>query len=111
MRAGSTAIGLSLACFGASALASQQPAQAPPAQPSVPVDISACQACHGDNGISRNPRVPNLAGQQQAYLAAQLQAFKAGTRRNDSMQAIAGQLSEAEIAGYAAYWSSHPATP
>lgn len=96
--------------LGAHGLSAQQP-MAAQAQPSVPVDVTACQACHGENGISRNPRVPNLAGQQQAYLAAQLQAFKAGTRRNDSMQAIAGQLSDADIAGYAAYWSSHPATP
>ena len=96
--------------LGAHGLSAQQP-MAAQAQPSVPVDVTACQACHGENGISRNPRVPNLAGQQQAYLAAQLQAFKAGTRRNDSMQAIAGQLSDAEIAGLAAYWSSHPATP
>jgi cytochrome c553 len=100
-----TALGISLA---ARAPAAQQPAPAP-AQPSVPVDVTACQACHGENGISRNPRVPNLAGQQQAYLAAQLQAFKAGTRHNDSMQAIAGQLGEAEINALAAYWHSQPA--
>ncbi len=109
MRAGSIAFGAALACFGASALASQQPAQAP-AQPMAPVDVTACQACHGDNGISRNPRVPNLAGQQQAYLAAQLQAFKAGTRRNDAMQAIAAQLSEADINALAVYWHSQPAS-
>ena len=96
--------------LGAHGLSAAQPTPAP-AQPSVPVDVSACQACHGENGISRSPRIPNLAGQQQAYLAAQLQAFRAGTRHNDSMQAIAGQLSDAEIAGLAAYWSSHPAMP
>lgn len=114
MQAARISLGVALVMFGAGlgagAFAAQQPAAAP-AQPPAPVDVTACQACHGDNGISRNPRVPNLAGQQQAYLAAQLQAFKAGTRHNDSMQAIAAQLSDADIAGYAAYWSSHPATP
>ena len=103
------ALGLAL---GAGALASQQQqAPTPPAAPSAPVDVTACQACHGENGISRNPRVPNLAGQQQAYLAAQLEAFRAGTRRNDLMQAVAAQLSDAEIAALAAYWHSRPAAP
>lgn len=112
MKAARISLGAAIAALGAGLCAgalAQQPA-AVPAQPSVPVDVSACQACHGDNGISRNPRIPNLAGQQQAYLAAQLQAFKAGTRHNDTMQAIASQLSDADIAGYAAFWSSHPAT-
>ena len=110
MRAAGFSLGAALAALGlgASALASQQPA---PAAPSVPVDVTACQACHGENGISRNPRVPNRAGQPQAYLAAQLTAFRAGTRHNDSMQAIAAQLSDPEIAALAAYWSIHPATP
>jgi cytochrome c553 len=114
MKAARISMGVAFAALcaglGAHGLSAQQP-MAAPAAPAAPVDVTACQACHGDNGISRNPRVPNLAGQQQAYLAAQLQAFKAGTRHNDSMQAIAGQLSDADIAGYAAYWSSHPATP
>ena len=102
------ALGLGLC---GSALAAQT--QAPPAPPAAPaqVDVTACQACHGESGISRNPRIPNLAGQQEAYLVAQLRAFRAGTRKNDSMEAIAGQLSDAEIAGLAAYWHSRPAAP
>ncbi len=106
MRATWIFMGAALATLGAGALASQQPA---PAAPSVPVDVTACQACHGENGISRNPRVPNLAGQQQAYLAAQLTAFRAGTRRNDLMQAVAAQLGDADIAALAAYWHGLPA--
>jgi cytochrome c553 len=54
-----------MATLGAGALASQPQA---PATPSPPVDVSACQACHGESGISRNPRVPNLAGQQVGLL-------------------------------------------
>ena len=115
MKAARISLGVALAAFGlalgAGALASQQPSPAPPAAPSAPVDVTACQACHGDNGISRNPRVPNIAGQQEAYLAAQLTAFRAGTRRSDPMQAIAAQLNDAEIAALAAYWHSRPAPP
>lgn len=115
MKAARISLGVALTALGAGlcagAFASQQQAPAPAAPATAQPDITACQACHGDNGISRNPRIPNLAGQQQAYLAAQLEAFRAGTRRNDSMQAIAAQLSDTDIAALAAYWNSRPAAP
>lgn len=101
-------LGLFAASLGAGAFA-VQPAPAP--APAGAVDVSGCQACHGTNGISRSTRVPNLAGQQPDYLAAQLRAFKGGTRKSDLMEAVAAQLSDAEITALAAYWSSRPAAP
>lgn len=65
-----------------------------------------CAACHGANGVSVSAAIPNLAGQKPAYLMAQLKAFKAGTRKNDIMNAIAGQLAAAEIENVAAYFAS-----
>jgi cytochrome c553 len=62
-----------------------------------------CAACHGANGISVSATEPNLAGQKQAYLASQLQAFKSGARKNAIMNAIAAQISPAEIANAAAF--------
>ena len=102
------AILLPPAAIAAAALAAQTPsAPAPAADP----DITACQACHGAGGISPSPRVPNLAGQQPDYLAAQLRAFRGGTRDNDLMEAVAAQLSDAEIEAYARYWHGRPAAP
>lgn len=66
----------------------------------------ACQACHGSTGIGTAADIPNLAGQKQAYLAAQLNAFRAGERKNDLMNAMAKQLSDGDIANLAAFWSS-----
>ena len=114
MRAGtiilSSAMALAAAALGGRAFALQTaPAASPPAPATVQVDASACQACHGANGVSRSPRVPNLAGQQPDYLAAQLHAFKNGARHNDFMEAIAAQLSDAEMTALARYWSSRPA--
>jgi cytochrome c553 len=113
MRPGSIGIGaaslLLAASIGASALASQAPEGNAAAAALVNVDVTACQACHGPGGISRNPRVPNLAGQQLDYLAAQLRAFKAGTRTNPLMQAVAAQLSDEQINALAQYWRSQPA--
>ena len=68
----------------------------------------ACQACHGGAGISTAPDIPNLAGQKPAYLTAQLVAFRAASRKNDLMNAIASQLSDADIENLAAFWSSLP---
>ena len=79
--------------------------------PSPPANIEACRACHGAVGVSINPAIPNLAGQKPAYLEAQLKAFRAKDRNNDFMNVIAGQLSDAEIRAFAAYWSGMPAQP
>jgi cytochrome c553 len=67
-----------------------------------------CAACHGENGISVSPAIPNLAGQKSAYLVAQLKAFRGGARKNDMMNAIAAQLSDQQIDNLAAFWNSLP---
>jgi len=81
------------------------------AQSTVPATVEACKACHGSQGISRNPTFPNLAGQKAQYLEAQLKAFKARERKNDFMNPIASQLSDEDIPRFARFWSSLPATP
>ena len=65
-----------------------------------------CAACHGANGVSIADNIPNLAGQRTSYLEAQLRAFKAGTRKAASMNAIAAQLATPDIADVAAYFNS-----
>ena len=115
MRAGTIALSgaaalLAVALGGRELAAQTAPAAAAPAAPATaPVDVTACQACHGANGISSSPRIPNLAGQQSDYLAAQLRAFRAGTRKNPLMESIAAQLSDAEITAVAAHWHGLPA--
>jgi cytochrome c553 len=66
----------------------------------------ACAACHGANGISMNPLWPNLAGQQEQYLAKQITAFRDGTRKDPMMTPMATGLSDADIANLAAYFSA-----
>jgi cytochrome c553 len=64
-----------------------------------------CAGCHGANGISINPMWPNLAGQKQAYLASSLQMYRDGRRVNAMMSAMAKNLTDADIANLAAYYS------
>lgn len=68
----------------------------------------ACVACHGSTGISPTPIWPNLAGQKEQYLIAQLKAFKEGTRQNAQMAPMVAGLSDEDMANLAAYYSSLP---
>ena len=65
-----------------------------------------CQACHGLDGLSKTPDAPNIAGQTEPYLVAQLQAFKSGARKNDAMSVVAPSLSDKDIEDLAAYFSA-----
>ena len=65
-----------------------------------------CQACHGLDGLSKAPDSPNIAGQIEPYLVAQLQAFKSGVRKNDAMSAVVPALSDKDIEDLAAYFSA-----
>ena len=66
----------------------------------------ACQACHGLDGMSKVPDAPNIAGQVESYLAAQLRAFKAGQRRSEAMSVVASTLSDQDIDNLAAYYGA-----
>jgi len=67
---------------------------------------ATCAACHGGEGISPTGTWPNLAGQKEEYLLAQLKAFKEGTRVNAQMAPMVASLSEEDMANLAAYYSS-----
>ena len=56
-----------------------------------------CQTCHGLDGLSKTPDSPNIAGQIEPYLVAQLQAFKSGARKNDAMSVVTPSLSDQDI--------------
>jgi len=82
--------------------------------PAAAADIEAgkakaavvCAACHGAAGVSVSDTIPSLAGQKARYIETQLKALKSGTRKNEIMNAIAGQLSADDIANVAAHFSA-----
>ena len=69
-----------------------------------------CQGCHGIEGFrTAYPTVysvPMLGGQSADYLVAALKAYRSGDRNNETMHAIAVDLSDEDIADLAAYYSS-----
>ncbi len=66
----------------------------------------SCQACHGPQGISANPIWPNLAGQQEVYLANTLKAYRSSQRQDPLMSPMAAALTDQDIADLAAYYAS-----
>ena len=73
------------------------------------VAASICASCHGPTGVSDSPLFPRLAGQQEAYLLAQLKAFKSKTRAeadaHDYMWGMATLLDDSIIAAMAHYYA------
>ena len=65
-----------------------------------------CSACHGLNGISSMNNVPNLAGQKETYLVAQLKGFRHGTIKNATMDSMASSIASKDVNNVAAYYSS-----
>lgn len=65
-----------------------------------------CQTCHGIDGLSKVPDAPNIAGQPESYLVAQLQAFKSGARKGEAMSLVAPALADNDIEDLAAYFSA-----
>jgi cytochrome c553 len=83
-------------------------------QPSVGADLTAgrakaetvCQTCHGLDGVATAAMVPNLSGQQEEYLAIQLEAYRAGTRQHAQMSIVAQALTDADIENLARWYSN-----
>jgi len=69
------------------------------------IKARACQVCHGKGGKSVKEAYPILAGQHAAYLRKQLQAFRAGTRKDPIMNGMAVSLSDQDIEDIAAFFS------
>ena len=65
-----------------------------------------CTACHGPEGNSMSPLWPNIAGQHANYLAAQLRAFKDGSRSDPLMTSQAMLLSDQDMNNLAVFFES-----
>jgi len=66
----------------------------------------SCAVCHGPLGIAVAPDAPSLAGQSALYVAAQLKAYRGGTRKHEVMSVMAKPLSDEDIANLAAWFAS-----
>ena len=66
-----------------------------------------CAQCHGTDGRPvAGSAVPAIAGRPREELAAQLKAFKAGTRSSTIMQQLARGYTDAQLDRLAAYFAA-----
>ena len=71
---------------------------------------SMCVGCHGIPGYKASfpqvYQVPMIHGQTPQYIVAALTAYRKGDRDHPTMRAIAGSLSDQDIADLAAFYGS-----
>lgn len=73
--------------------------------------VPACVQCHGPGGVGIGDHFPALAGQPAGYIASQLKAWQAGTRKNDPielMRHVAAQLSDSDIQAVSNWFAAQP---
>ena len=74
---------------------------------------SMCVGCHNIGGYKTAfpsvYSVPKLDGQHASYLVSALKAYKSGERTHPSMRAVAGGLSDQDMADLAAFYAAEPA--
>ena len=65
-----------------------------------------CAGCHGEQGVSAKPAIPSLAGQDAEYFVAAMEAYKDGSRKDESMKGAVAKLGGPTIKNLAAYYAT-----
>ena len=69
---------------------------------------AVCAHCHGEGGTSTKPSIPNLAGQNPAYLLEQMRQFADGRRRNEFMEGMIRAMNSDEKIGMVLFYAAQP---
>jgi cytochrome c553 len=78
-------------------------------RPTLAERLAPCQACHGEDGNSRLPGIPSLAGQPAFFVMNQLFLMREGVRKVEAMGDLAKGLRDDELQAIAAYFAERPA--
>ena len=70
-----------------------------------------CNYCHGEDGNSLKPDVPNLAGQNAGYLLDQIDKFADGRRKDMVMNSLAENFSPEDKVNLAIFYASMAVAP
>jgi len=70
------------------------------------VSAAACAKCHGEDGNSKIPGTPSLAGQQPHYLVAAIQEYHQGDRAKNAMKVSLRDSDSLELENLALYFAS-----
>jgi len=64
-----------------------------------------CARCHGEDGNSKAPGTPSLAGQQPHYLVAAIQEYHQGDRNISTMKSMARDTDKLQLENLALYFA------
>ncbi|MBI2316687.1 MAG: cytochrome c4 [Betaproteobacteria bacterium] len=67
---------------------------------------SACTKCHGEDGNSKTPGTPSLAGQQPHYLVAAIQEYHQGERKTATMKSMLRESNKTDLENLAVYFAA-----
>jgi cytochrome c553 len=70
-----------------------------------------CAVCHGEDGNSRMPNTPSLAGQPEFFIINQLFLMREGVRKVDAMAALVKDLKDDDLQALAKHYAAQPAKP
>lgn len=71
-------------------------------------EARACGGCHGEKGVSGQPNIPSLAGQQAEFVTLQMILFRERLRDAPPMPDLAQGLSDREVEDLAAHYAALP---
>jgi cytochrome c553 len=96
---------LAAGAFAALALCAAASAQ------SLQDKIAQCEACHGKDGRSADPRIPHIGGQPKLAVMYQLFFYREGRRKSEEMNEIAKALTDADLTAIAEHVAKLPPPP
>lgn len=74
-----------------------------------------CIGCHGIQGYQSSfpevYKVPRIAGQSESFIASSLKAYRSGERKHPTMRAVAGSLTDQDIADLSIYYEQQGGEP
>jgi len=73
--------------------------------------VKQCGVCHGEDGNSRMPNIPSLAGQPEFFIINQLFLMREGVRKVEAMAALVKDLKDDDLQALAKHYAAQPAKP
>lgn len=93
------------AALGASSLAIAADAPAVMTGASTSMLAQTCNGCHGFNGASEGPAIPNIGGVSKDYMIELMKGFKSGDVKSTIMGRIAKGYTDEEIEQISGYFA------
>jgi cytochrome c553 len=84
-----------------------RPPEAKTALPGYAVTNRECGLCHGETGVGELEGMPVLTGQDPAYLAHALRAYRSGERSDPTMRRVAQAIPPDQDEAVAAFYGTH----